>query len=80
MGGVTLGEVLCSGSPGGVETQGSKLDRIGVEAAVEVVEGDHQATGLGGSGAVQDQQVSGLGGGPCHQVSLYPHDKGGGGE
>ena len=43
MGGVTLGDVLRPGGPGRVEAQGAKLDRIGVEATVEVVEGGHQA-------------------------------------
>ena len=43
MGGVALGEVVGSGGPGGVEAQGGKLNGVGAEVAVELVEGGHQA-------------------------------------
>jgi hypothetical protein len=42
-----LGEVVGSGGPGGVEAQGGKLNGVGAEVAVELVEGGHQAIAFG---------------------------------
>lgn len=47
MGGVALGEVVRPGGPGGVEAQGGKLNGVGAEVAVELVEGGHQAIAFG---------------------------------
>jgi hypothetical protein len=42
-----LGEVVRPEGPGGVEAQGAKLNGVGAEVTVELVEGGHQAIAFG---------------------------------
>jgi hypothetical protein len=43
VGGVALGKVVGPGGAGGVEAQGAKLNGVGAEVTVELVQGSHRA-------------------------------------